>query len=179
MSFSDPHLNFSRKYKNILFVSNFIIIYIYITLYIFIYIITKVLENIVIYYRPWVKDCYLFLAVFGRRFWILSGGLSGMLPFCWISDLIVSMGVFWPSVSTWFIDLSSGSLNNGRYRWFRSIDIVDEELSPSSSRCGRFDVVMNLLFADFILRRRASVPNKLSPVNNGHNFFWLIQALQM
>lgn len=143
------------------------------------WLIEKLLENVMIHHRPWVRHCYLFLAVFGRCFWILFGGLTEMLPFCLTSDLIASIEVFRPSISIWFVGLSSGSLNSGRYRWFRSIDIVDEELSSSSSRCDRFDVVMNLLFADFILRRRASVPSKLSPVNEGYNLFWIIKDLQM
>lgn len=110
-------------------------------------------ENIAIHH------CYLFLAVFGRRFWTLSDGLIGILPFCLTFELIGSL-VFRPSVSIRFADFSSGSFSSGRHR---STD-VDEELSPSPSRRDRFDVAMNLLFADFILRRRASVPSKLSPV---------------
>lgn len=115
---------------------------------------------------------YLFLAVFGRRFWILLGGLVEMLPFCLTSSLIVS--VFRPSVSLRFAGLSSGSFSSGRYRWLCSTDVVDEELSSSSLRRGRFDVVINLLFADFILRRRASVPSKFLPVKTiDTNFFIL------
>lgn len=115
--------------------------------------------------RPCVTYCYLFLAVFGRRFWTLFDGLAGILPFCLTSGLIVPTEVFRPSLSIWFVSLSSGSFNSGRYRWLCSIDVVDVvELLSSSSRRDRFDVVINLLFADFILRRRASVPSKLFPV---------------
>jgi len=54
--------------------------------------------------------------------------------------------------------------------------VVDEELSSSSPRPERLDVPMNLLFADFILRRRASVPSKLSPVNNNGQFIAAIYS---
>lgn len=114
-----------------------------------------------------VKRYYLFLAVFGRRFWNLSDSFAGTPPFCLISDLIVSTGAFRPSI--WFVSFSSGSFSSGRYRcWLCSTDVADEELSSSLSRRDRFDV-MNLLFADFILRRRASVPSKLSPAKRDVN----------
>lgn len=162
LSLPFSRLNLFRKYKNIL-VSISSQFFAYVTY-------CKIMRK----YRDLsstVRHCYLFLAVFGRRFWFLSGTLTGILPFCLTSDLIVSMEVFRPSISIWFVGFSSGSLNSGRYRWFRSIDIVDEELSSSSLRCDRFDVEINLLFADFILRRRASVPSKLSPVNSDHSLF--------
>lgn len=103
---------------------------------------------------------YLFLAVFGLLFWTLAFIVSHG-PFCFICELIASMEHSRISIG-WSIEFS-WPLSNDWYRGFLSIDVEDVDDRSSSTFRDRLRVVINLLFADLILRRRASVPSKLSP----------------
>lgn len=107
------------------------------------------------------RRTYLFLAVFGLFFWTLAFTVSHGGPFCFICELIASMEHSRLSIGR-SIEFS-WPLNNDWYRGFLSMDVEDVDDRSSSTFRDRLRVVINLLFADLILRRRASVPSRLSP----------------